>query len=210
MYLKHTDPIVKRICDSIGYTGQKISMKEEADKVSMYGTYWDGGSRNAYHCLRLDTFASVPLPHFNPPQFGGPIEDPVIPMIEGMIVVQESEGYRPSILIYVHPNNVTKLLPMANGPEMPWEEKTVLIFTASLKSSYAGIKNYRYHEAHRESGITLAEWEAAKVSLIAKGYLNKAGAITVDGRNAESLIKGNRYSWKRPVPVTTEGAIVTV
>jgi hypothetical protein len=131
-------------------------------------------------------------------------------MIEGMIVIQESEGYRPSILIYVHPNNVTKLIPMDNAPELPWIEKTVLIFTKSLKSSYAGIKNYRYHEAHRESGITLAEWEAAKVSLIIKGFLNKAGAITVDGRNAESLIKGNKYSWKRPVPVATEGALVPV
>jgi len=32
--------------------------------------------------------------------------------------------------------------------------------------------------------VSRADWDAAKQSLIGRGYLNKAGAITTAGRNA--------------------------
>ncbi|KPL05710.1 hypothetical protein AMJ85_11125, partial [candidate division BRC1 bacterium SM23_51] len=50
---------------------------------------------------------------------------------------------------------------------------------------YAGISNYRFHEAHRQTGITLEQWERGKRALIAKKLLNRAGAATNDGRNVE-------------------------
>ena len=56
--------------------------------------------------------------------------------------------------------------------------------TCSLKSSYGGVSNYRFHEARRYTGITAERYEAAKASLIARKLLNKAGAVTVEGQNA--------------------------
>ncbi len=85
------------------------------------------------------------------------------------------------ITIYVNPENISKMLPPAE--ETPWEEKVVLSATRSLKSSYGGIKDYRFYEASRETGITKPEWDKAKESLINKGMLNKSGAITDKGRN---------------------------
>jgi hypothetical protein len=58
--------------------------------------------------------------------------------------------------------------------------------TAGLKSSYGGIPNLRYYESHRRTGITQERWDNAKAACIAAGLLNKAGAITVKGRNAIS------------------------
>lgn len=63
------------------------------------------------------------------------------------------------------------------------DERTVLRYTQSLKSSYAGIKNYRFSESNRETGITLERWDAAKKNLIAGKFLNAVGAITDKGRN---------------------------
>lgn len=69
-------------------------------------------------------------------------------------------------------------------PALAWAESVVLAATRSLKSSYAGIKNYRFYEAHERTGITETEWDSAKAVCIQKGLLNRAGAITDDGRNA--------------------------
>lgn len=60
----------------------------------------------------------------------------------------------------------------------------VLAATRGLKSSYAGIKNYRFHAARESTGITEPEWNQAKDACMAKGLLNRAGAISDDGRNA--------------------------
>ena len=67
--------------------------------------------------------------------------------------------------------------------ELTREQRIVLIATRSYKSSYAGVGNYRYIEAARETGISLADWERSKAECQQMGYLDKRGAITVDGRN---------------------------
>ena len=69
---------------------------------------------------------------------------------------------------------------------MKLNEKIVLIYTATLKSSYGRSKSYRFHSANKEQGISLQEWNKAKTDLIAKGFLNKVGAITSTGKNSIS------------------------
>ena len=78
--------------------------------------------------------------------------------------------------------SITKMLP--EKPVLSDDEITVLKYTSSLKSSYAGIKNYRFHEAHRNTGISLDNWNTTKQALIDKKLLRKNGSITADGRNA--------------------------
>ena len=63
------------------------------------------------------------------------------------------------------------------------DERTVLIATKSLKSSYGGVSNFRFHEANRSTGITLDRYNTAKSTLIGKKLLNAAGAVTIEGRN---------------------------
>ena len=59
----------------------------------------------------------------------------------------------------------------------------VFIAPRSYKSSYAGVSNYRYIEALRETGISAEDWERSKAECQQMGLLDKRGAITVEGRN---------------------------
>lgn len=85
--------------------------------------------------------------------------------------------------LYVHPDNVRRDM-ITSSVELTWEEKVVLTATRSLKSSYGGVKNFRYTEANHVTGITLKHWDEAKANLIERKLLNRAGAITNAGRNA--------------------------
>jgi hypothetical protein len=120
-------------------------------------------------------------------EYGNPFiraEVPTVALEAGRAIVCHKVfcGKDMGLTIYVHPSNLAKLLP--KPVELTGHEQTVLSYTASLKSSYGGISNYRFHEAHQRTGIILAEWDAAKQSLISKRLLNKRGAITTQGRNA--------------------------
>lgn len=75
-----------------------------------------------------------------------------------------------------------------------------LEYTCARKSSYNGrnrcqmLQDDMQHKirsgwgglAYLSAVPTTEQWEAAKASLIAKGLLNKAGAVTVAGRNART------------------------
>ena len=100
---------------------------------------------------------------------------------EGYVVVVHANCRWEHVEIIAPASAITPMLPAP--VDLTDDEKTVLIATRSLKSSYNGIPNYRFVEAKRARGITLERWEAAKTSLIDKKFLNKAGAITVEGKN---------------------------
>ena len=85
--------------------------------------------------------------------------------------------------LFVHPQAVAKMLDEV-PEDISKNEKIVLVATRSLKSSYAGEKDFRFNEARRVTGITKEEWNEAKQSLISKGFLSKTGRITNRGRNA--------------------------
>lgn len=67
---------------------------------------------------------------------------------------------------------------------LTWAETVVLVATRSIKPTYGGISNYRFHTARRETGITPDQWDAAKQMLICRGLLKPSTAITDAGRNA--------------------------
>jgi len=85
------------------------------------------------------------------------------------------------LTFYVSPES-SPMFVTAPVEDVTEDQKIVLAYTRSRKSSYAGIPDYRFHEA-RSKGITRDRWDAAKSECIARGWLNKAGAITNDGRN---------------------------
>lgn len=179
MYIK-PDETIKKIVKAAfpDYNGKKFQLSTSVP--TRLDSYWDGGSRNYYVFVELATMKSISLPS-NHPLFepNNPRDLKILP--NGIVIVQHTFfcGKDMGITIYANQDQLVPLLPEAQ--ELSRDEKIVLYFTKSYKSSYAGISNYRFHLAKKY--ITQENWEIAKQSLISKKLLNKAGAVTPEGRN---------------------------
>lgn len=152
------------------------------DSIVLSGTNWDEGSKTDYVFVRLNGMQAVPIPDA-PYMHASPVHETPIPIPPGVVAVAHHRiGLWDYIAIHANGSDVQPLLdkPQESITE---DEKTVLIATRSLKSSYAGVKNYRFQEANERRGITLSRWEAAKATLIEKKLLAKNGAITPEGKN---------------------------
>lgn len=66
-----------QVCKLVSKKRKAILAKPTAT-VHLSGTYWDEGSRCDYFLVDLSTMQARSLPHVNPPQYGGPKEDPVV------------------------------------------------------------------------------------------------------------------------------------
>ena len=104
----------------------------------------------------------------------------------GIVLVEHSIfcGRDTGITVHVRPDNLDQLK-LPDAPQLTDDERVVLKATG-WKSSYAGIRNYRFVEARRTTGITRERYETAKTALIERKLFNRAGAITNAGRNALS------------------------
>jgi len=164
------------------YTGKKI--KISTNVPSRLSSYWDGGSRTYYAFYHLDQHKVLNV-ESNHPMFeaGKPSQLEKLPnrllLVAHSIVLGKDAG----VTIYANADDLAPMLPK-NEVELTKDELIVLTFTRSFKSSYAGIPNYRFHEARRVYGTLLNDWENAVVSLISKGLLDKRRAITAAGKNA--------------------------
>ena len=188
-HLDPRDPGVQRIVRAAfpSYKGRQVKVTPwTGESFALQGNYWSGGSRNAYVAIDLATLQRLPLPSNDAPGFSAQAEarvdltklGPNAAIVEHSVFCGKDMG----IEIHTSPTSMAPMLPQA--VELTADERTVLDYTASLKSSYGGIKNFRFHEANRHEGITLEQWNTAKQALIDRKLLNKAGAITRDGRNA--------------------------
>jgi hypothetical protein len=173
------------------YDGRKFSA-EVCESVVIPSTagLWDGGSREFYKLVQLSDGQIIEFPGQDAAPWD-PRNERRIQIKPGYAVVCHSIfcGKDMGLHFYVHPQNATALLPVK--AELTHYEKLVLTATRSFKSSYMGrdryqmaLEDYPYSNAHTITFPTRAQWEQAKADLYGKGYLNKAGAITVKGRNA--------------------------
>jgi hypothetical protein len=182
VHLRRSDPTVDaRIRAAFpGFTGQRVEAVV-TDSVRFYGTNWDEGNRRDYVIVRLadkKTFRIEEAPFMERSE----LHERTYKLPPGFVVIVHVIGRCEQIEIHTAAENVTPLLPAPI--ELTEDEQIVLVATRSLKPSYNGVSNYRFVEARRYTGIDLHRWETAKSTLIAKKLLNKAGAITVEGRNA--------------------------
>jgi hypothetical protein len=171
------------------YKGDKLEVVYGVKSMSLR-SYWDGPSRSYFAVVRLADGAAKDAPDSHPffdAKYEG-VDDFVIPA--GFVVV-ERRYFGQSQYITVHVPGEAPLLVAPSSEPLTDDEKLVLIATAALKSSYAGISDYRAKEL-QERGLSMARITAARESLKAKKLLNKAGAITPDGRNA---IEGDARRW---------------
>ena len=175
------------------YTGNKFKVEVcETVTIPADAGLWSGGSRNSYCGVDLATGMRSPVTFEHTSPWNEARRNIEVKLAPGKAVVEHImfQGKDLGLRIYLHPDNATKLLPVKS--ELSDYERVVLVATRRFKSSYMG--RDRYDMAERDYSCkqimdcevfpTREQWDAAKQSLIASGHLNKAGAITVKGRNA--------------------------
>ena len=176
------DPFLRQIVDKAAprFNGKAVTLEEETHPVDVT-SMWSEGYKDYFTFINLATMQVKEVPETNPMQGKPPAPMSIPP---GFALVEHSYmGTRQGVTIHVNPENMSKLI-QAPTADLSWAEKVVLVATRSLKSSYAGDNQARFHGAQRETGITADEWLEAKATLTSKKLLNAAGAITTAGRNA--------------------------
>jgi hypothetical protein len=164
------------------YNGNKCRVEFTESSVNM-SSYWDGGTRSYFAIVRLSDcqVMSIPQQSAYDKQLRG-VDSFDIPA--GFVVVEHIIFCGKDMGLKIHARaDGSNLLPEATTGLTELETR-VLIATASRKSSYAGISDYRYSELKRKYGYTLQEVNSARESLINKGMLTGNKSITVKGRNA--------------------------
>ena len=191
----HLDPVLVPHSLRGNYSGRKFkAIVCETVTIPADAGLWDGGSRDIYYAARLfETVDLCRIPGQETAPWNGARRDTVVTLQPGQVIVQHSHfcGSDMGLTFYVHPQSATRFLPAP--VELSPYERLILTATSSLKSSYGGRDRYEnaqgeYH-CRKAMGDTAtypsrAEWDEAKSALVSKGYLNKAGAITVSGKNA--------------------------
>ncbi len=201
----HVDPkTVQHIIRATfpGYTG-RMAQIEPRESITLHSLNWSGGSRSTYRACRLD---GTPMPSrvdmSAPAPWENPYEGAKVNIPEGVAIVEHVIfcGKDIGMHIYARPENVAPLIPAP--VELAPHERLVLAYTIGRKASYNGKDRYSMAQEDQrytstECGQALKgppfpsrpEWETAKAALIARGFLNKAGAVTSAGRNAWSATK---------------------
>lgn len=170
------------------YKGKKF--KVTTAKKYYLQDYWDGGTR---HYIKFVSWnieeekweVKSPPSEIHNPMNKAAHQDLEIP--NDVLFVEHTifQGKDTGIRIYMSQDSIyAPQLITQEIDELSIPELIVLVATRSLKSSYMGIRDYRFHRAKEVTGITRECWDCTKAELIEKGYLNKAGAITMKGKNA--------------------------
>jgi len=173
------------------YKGKKVKISTMVpNRIS---SYWDGGSRTYYAFYSLVNGMTFEV-ESNHPIFEAGKPNHLEKLPERVLLVAHSIfcGKDMGITIYANTSDLAPMLPK-NEDELTENERIVLTYTRCYKASYGGISNYRWYEAARTKNITLDTWNETKAGLIAKGLLNKAGAITPKGKNAIEGKEVSRY-----------------
>ena len=153
-----------------------------SETIEFTGTNWDSGYKREYTVVDLTTMRVVPVPNQPSPWHQTQLHSDTHNINPGYaVVVWQWAGTRHWVEIWGHPQTVSGLI--TKTPELSRDEMIVLCCTRSYKSSYGGIPQYRQYMAMGK-GMSSIVWEETKQKLIERKLLNKAGALTIDGKNA--------------------------
>jgi len=195
-------PFAKKFFPS--YNGQKFAV--HFSDSYQFSDYWDGGSRSYAILIAQDpdgTLRTVTSPTGTIAPWNREAHAQTAIPQNGMVIEHSIFcGKDMGIRFYISPNSIflPKMLPAATTPDNGTSvaEKAVLYATRCYKNSYGGKNNIREDEAtdprygaRHPNGISLTrqEYRDAREDCIRKGYLNKAGALTVTGRNVSEPLR---------------------
>lgn len=166
------------------YPGKKFTV-EVCEKVYIpadAGT-WDSGSRTKFFAVKMATGERVPLTESYTAPWSATRSDRDVTITPGYAVVKHHQyGSHESLAIYCHAADAAPLLPAPI--HLTDDERAVLSATANYKSSYMGRDRYTMSKLDDKHRLTRVEWNMIRDRLASRKLLTKAGAITVDGRNA--------------------------
>ena len=162
------------------YEGNKLKA-EPCTSVTIQSDagLWSGGSRERYIAVELISGKMIALPDQDSAPWDSNRTTREIPLKPGFAILRTSVfcGKNMGLTYYIHPDDIVKLVPKNTDSELCAVEKRVLRIID-------GYKSFARNDEFRRAGIELGEADAIKARLISLGLLNKAGAITVKGRNA--------------------------
>jgi len=193
LFLSGDEPGVKDIVRKAFpfYHGKRWSYSIQ-DSTHLCNTYWDEGSRYSYVMMRMDDHEIRMIPHFDPPQFGGPdLGEHAVQIPPGFVLVELREGFYEKLHLYVNPADAPKLI--AAPVELTPDQVNVLMATRCLKNSYGGQSDIRFNHVNKKTGITREQWEKTQAELVSMKLLNKAFAITPAGRNAVAHLNSTGF-----------------
>ncbi len=169
-----------------GYRGKTVKVTA-SETVSLYDLNWSGGSRNQYRTCTIDGQPMGSADRFNAmAPWDNVAEGKSLPIPQGFVCVEHSIfcGKDTGLTVYVNPADMPRYLP--SKPELTADERLILDATRSLKASYNGMDRYemKRRDAYPKPFMSRDQWETVKAGLVAKGLLDKRGAITLAGKNA--------------------------
>jgi len=140
---------------------------------------WSGGTRQHYVALEIQTGKMTSLPGQQSAPWDKDRKSYAIELRPGYAIVCSNVfcGKNLGLTYYVHPSDIAKLVPDNSTVQLCDVEKRVLRIIQ-------GYKAFARNDEFRRAGIEIGEADAIKARLVTLGLLNKAGAITVAGRNA--------------------------
>lgn len=97
-------------CAFPGYKKRKVNI-EVTEKVYFSNTFWDGGSRNQYVAVRLESGEKAVLSKGSSP-WNAIAEGKTVQLEPGIAIVEQSCfcGKDMPLRVYLHPSNVTENL----------------------------------------------------------------------------------------------------
>ncbi len=92
------------------YNKRKVNI-EVTDKVSFYNTFWDGGSKNEYIAVKLESGETATLDRGSSP-WNAVAEGKTVQLEPGVAIVEKPCfcGKDMPLRVYLHPSNVTEKL----------------------------------------------------------------------------------------------------
>jgi len=166
----------------IGYNGNKFKAQAVTSlTIRSDAGVWSGGTRDYYYALWLANGEAKPLNGQQSAPWDKARVDQTIDLKPGYCIVRHSHfcGKDMGLKYFVHPDDIAKFVPHDNNPALCDVESRVLYIISAYKS-------FARPDEYIRANIELNEADAIKARLISLGYLNKAGAITVKGRNARA------------------------
>jgi hypothetical protein len=183
VYLDKLEGIAAKIAVSAfpGYKGKRFKIAT-ASCFSPNLNHWEGGTRT-YQVLISRRGERRQVPECGTMFVGshGPIDIP-----PGFLIIEHSIfcGKDMGLTFLIRPDELDTLA-LPAPVDLTDDERTVLLYTRSRKSSYAGRDRQQmaWDDGKRISPET---WKVTQDALIAKGLLTKSTAITAKGLNAVS------------------------
>jgi len=198
MHLTPTPEMTALARLAFGYNGKTYKV-ETAYKYHPQ-TYWDEGSKRDCVLVRREGLeVARPSTDSTNPFTSIAHETIEIPVDHFIIEHRIFRGTSRGVTFIIRPDECDTAMLQPPNEELSQHEQIVLLATLTFKSSYGGIKDYRLHEARSYTGITATEYEAAKRSLINRGFLNKVGAATIKGKNERDRLPHSLTALKSAV-----------